>query len=151
MPDPECGHPKYPSADEVDAWTDSLWNRAGATSCDGRVLVEQGFSHNLGIRHTRGSQYVRFEPEGMDPFFGYWQPAPSDPAPLLVHVPGYGAEMSAHPDLVVQGFHVLHISPLGYSTPKGADESSTAAAVSGDRNRRGTSQPRRSLLPQRPL
>jgi cephalosporin-C deacetylase-like acetyl esterase len=30
--------------------------------------------------------------------------------------------MSAHPDLVSAGFNVLHVSPLGYATPRGADK-----------------------------
>ena len=44
------------------------------------------------------------------------------PAPLLIHLPGYGAEMSAHPELVAAGYNVLHINPLGYATPNGPDE-----------------------------
>ncbi|MDA0748037.1 MAG: acetylxylan esterase, partial [bacterium] len=113
----------YPSAEEVDDWVASVWELVEETDCAGEVLNEQGFSHNLGIRHFDGFQYVRFTPEGMDPFYGYWQPALSGPAPLLIHVPGYGAEMSVHPDLVAAGFNVLHVCPLGYSTPEGADES----------------------------
>ena len=112
----------YPSRGEVDRWLDSIWDLVDATECPAELLADQGFTHNLGVRHTPGFQYVRFSPAGMSEFFGYWQPALSCPAPLLVHVPGYGAEMSAHPDLVAAGFNVLHISPLGYSTPRGADE-----------------------------
>jgi cephalosporin-C deacetylase-like acetyl esterase len=41
----------------------------------------------------------------------------------LVNVPGYGSEVGIHPDLVMQGYHVLHISPMGYTTPSGPDES----------------------------
>ena len=112
----------YPAPQEVDAWLDSIWNLADAAECPAEPLTDQGFSHNLGIRHTRGFVYVRFSPTHQSAFYGYWQPALSVPAPLLVHVPGYGAEMSAHPDLVAAGYNVLHISPLGYSTPRGADE-----------------------------
>ncbi|MCA9447299.1 MAG: acetylxylan esterase [Candidatus Omnitrophica bacterium] len=114
---------EYPAKEEVDAWLDSIWRTVEVTPCPAEILTDQGFTHNLGIRHTPGYQYVRFTPDSMSEFFGYWQPARSTPAPLLVHVPGYGAEMSAHPDLVAAGFNVLHISPLGYSTPNGADES----------------------------
>ena len=118
----ELAAKSYPDKDEVDAWLDSIWDMAQAVECQVERLSDQGFTHNLGIRHTPGFQYVRFSPTSMSEFFGYWQPALSSPAPLLVHVPGYGAEMSVHPDLVAAGFNVLHISPLGYSTPKGADE-----------------------------
>jgi cephalosporin-C deacetylase-like acetyl esterase len=110
----------YPNEADVDAWLDSIWGLVDATECPAEVLEDQGFTHNLGIRHMPGFQYVRFSPAGMSEFFGYWQPALSGPAPLLVHVPGYGAEMSTHPDLVAAGFNVLHVSPLGYSTPQGA-------------------------------
>ncbi len=113
---------KYPSSDEVDSWIDSIFETVDSVSCNAELLPNQGFTHNLGIRHTPGFQYVRFSPEGAPEFFGYWQPAISSPAPLVVHVPGYGAEMSVHPDLVAAGYNVLHISPLGYSTPNGADE-----------------------------
>ena len=111
----------YPGRDEVDGWMDTIWDLADATECPAELLPEQGFVHHFGVRHLPGFQFVRFRPAGMVEFYGYWQPALSGPAPLLVHVPGYGAEMCAHPDLVAAGFNVLHISPLGYSTPQGAD------------------------------
>jgi cephalosporin-C deacetylase-like acetyl esterase len=112
----------YPAAPEVDAWLDSIWTLADSVPCRAELLDDQGFTHSLGIRHTPGYQYVRFTPEHMPEFFGYWQPALSTPAPLLVHVPGYGAEMSVHPELVAAGYNVLHVSPLGYATPAGPDE-----------------------------
>jgi cephalosporin-C deacetylase-like acetyl esterase len=112
----------YPTRDEVDDWLDSIWGRGDPRGCKAEELSDQGFTHNLGIRHLPGFQYIRFSPARRSEFYGYWQPALSFPAPLVVHVPGYGAEMSAHPDLVAAGFNVLHISPLGYSTPHGAEE-----------------------------
>jgi cephalosporin-C deacetylase-like acetyl esterase len=112
----------YPGCDDVDAWLDTIWDLVDTTECTGELQPDQGFTHNLGIRHMPGFQYVRFCRANLSSFFGYWQPAVSTPAPLLMHIPGYGAEMSAHPDLVAAGFNVLHVSPLGYSTPKGADE-----------------------------
>ncbi|MCL5268968.1 MAG: acetylxylan esterase [bacterium] len=119
--DPRSDTIAYPTRTEVDAWLESIMELAESTPCAAQLLPDHGFTHNLGIRHTKGYQYVRFAPAELDVFYGYWQPALSTPAPLLVHVPGYGAEMSAHPDLVAAGYNVLHISPLGYSTPKGAD------------------------------
>jgi cephalosporin-C deacetylase-like acetyl esterase len=113
--------PDYPGPAEVDAWIDSVWALVDATDCPAERLDEPGFIHNLGIRHAHGFTYVRFSPARMPTFYGYWQPAAAQPAPLLLHVPGYNAEMSAHPDLVAAGFNVLHVSPLGYSTPSGAD------------------------------
>ncbi len=113
----------YPGTVEVDEWLASIWELAKTTDCPVEMLPEQGFTQNLGMYHMPGYVYVKFSPAGMPEFYGYWQPAISGPAPLLVHVPGYGAEISAHPDLVAAGYNVLHVSPLGYSTPKGADES----------------------------
>ena len=111
----------YPTPEEVDTWLGSIWELVDHATGSAELLPLQGFSHSFGVRHTRGFQYVRFSREGQPDFYGYWQPAVANPAPLLVHVPGYGAEMSVHPDLVAQGFNVLHVSPLGYSTPEGAD------------------------------
>ena len=126
----EASKPKeYPTRQEVEAWLSSIWSLADSVECQAEVLPEQGFVHNFGIRHTKGFRYVRFRPAGMCEFYGYWQPALSGPAPLLVHVPGYGAEISAHPDLVAAGYSVLHISPLGYSTPNGADETKKRGGV----------------------
>ncbi|MGL1891287.1 MAG: acetylxylan esterase [Spirochaetaceae bacterium] len=86
-------------------------------------MDNNGFSFSLGVNHVgQEFHYVKFSPKGMEPFYGYWQPVLSGPAPLLFHVPGYGAEMSTHPELVAQGFNVLHVSPLGYATPDGPDE-----------------------------
>lgn len=112
----------YPSETEVDVWLEDIWQEAQTTKFKAEPLDEQGFTKQFGIRHLKGCRYIRFSPEGMDTFYGYWQPAPSHPAPLLIHTPGYGAEMSAHPDLVARGYNVLHINPLGYVTPSGADE-----------------------------
>ena len=111
----------YPDAASVDAWLDGIWQEAQQTAFDAELLDEQGYGPHLGIRHMRGYGYVRFTPRDRAPFYSYWQPAPSAPAPLLVHTPGYGAEISVHPDLVAQGYNVLHINPLGYVTPSGAD------------------------------
>jgi cephalosporin-C deacetylase-like acetyl esterase len=114
----------YPSDAEIDAWCASVWALANATECRVELLQRDDFGPGAGVNHSHyENSYIRFSPQGMDGFYGYWQPAASAAAPLLVHVPGYGHEMSAHPELVAMGFHVLHISPLGYMTPMGPDES----------------------------
>ncbi|MGC6176943.1 acetylxylan esterase [Lacrimispora sp. 38-1] len=115
---------KYPSLNEVDDWVESIWKMADTIKCDAEILPDNGFSFSFGIRHVKNEfRYVKFKPEGMDEFYGYWQPVMSGPAPLLIHTPGYGAEISTHPELVSQGYNVLHISPLGYATPNGPDNS----------------------------
>jgi len=114
-------HPDYPSAKEVDEWCDVLLGKAEARRLDARPVERQSWDFRLGVRHTGGS-FVAFESQGHDTFYGFWQGAPSGRGPLLVHVPGYGAEMSAHPELVSMGWNVLHVNPLGYATPDGPDE-----------------------------
>lgn len=114
----------YPSSAEVDKWIESIWKTADSITFDAEILPENGFPFSLGIRHVKNEfRYVRFKPKDMDEFYGYWQPVMSGPAPLLFHTPGFGAEISTHPDLVSLGYNVLHVSPLGYATPGGPDES----------------------------
>ncbi len=110
----------YPDSAAVDEWLESIWDLVDATPCAAELLADAGFTHQLSMHHLANA-YVRFEPEGMDQFYGYWQPARSGPAPLVVHVPGYGAEISAHPEIVSEGYNVLHVSPLGYTTPTGPE------------------------------
>ncbi len=117
------GFEHYPDQAAIDAWIDGIWKEGQEIEFEAELLTEHEPGPTVNVRHLKGHHYARFSPQGMDPFYGYWQPAPSCPAPLLVHTPGYGAEMSIHPDLVTQGYNVLHVNPLGYVTPSGADES----------------------------
>jgi cephalosporin-C deacetylase-like acetyl esterase len=117
---PEFKH--YPDETAIDVWVDGIWQEGQKVEFEAELLTEHELGPTINVRHLKGHHYVRFSPQSMDPFYGYWQPAPSHPAPLLVHTPGYGAEMSIHPDLVMQGYNVLHVNPLGYVTPAGADE-----------------------------
>ncbi len=117
------GFEHYPDEAAVDAWIDGIWKEGQEIEFEAKLLTEHEPGLTVNVRHLKGHHYVRFSPQGMDPFYGYWQPTLSHPAPLLVHTPGYGAEISIHPDLVMQGYNVLHVNPLGYATPSGADES----------------------------
>lgn len=113
----------YPSAEELEAWIDDLWEDASQEMIEAELMKKTGFTMNLGLFHVgQEFRYVKFTRSNGEVFYGYWQPAPSTPAPLLVHVPGYGAEISSHPELAAAGFHVLHICPMGYVTPAGTDE-----------------------------
>ncbi len=112
----------YPTAEEVDDWCDEILARAETKRLKARLLENGPYAFRMGVRHT-GGHYVEFTPEDQETFYGFWQPCPSGEGPVLFHVPGYGAEMSAHPELVSAGYNVLHINPLGYATPEGPDES----------------------------
>ena len=113
-------HPHYPVPAEVDAWCDGLLRRADERQVKAQLMDHPTYEFQLGVRHTGGA-YVSFKSPGRRTFYGFWQPAPSGRGPILLHVPGYGAEMSAHPELVSSGYNVLHINPLGYATPGGPD------------------------------
>jgi len=112
-------HPEYPAAGEIDEWCESILTGARGRDLAVRHLDDPSYTFQLGVRHTDGNHYLAFESPGRETFYGYWQPAIAGPAPVLFHLPGYGAEMSAHPELVQEGFNVLHINPQGYATPTG--------------------------------
>lgn len=112
-------HPNYPTPSQIDDWCERIRARSRGEPLTVRPLDAPSYSFQLGVRHTEGNHYIAFEAPGRATFYGYWQPASACPAPVLFHLPGYGAEMSAHPELVEAGFNVLHINPLGYATPQG--------------------------------
>ena len=112
----------YPTPAEVDAWCCRVIEHAEGADLSARLMDADPYDFRMAVRHT-GGRYVEWTSEALGTFYGFWQPAPSGRGPLLVHVPGYGAEMSAHPELVADGYNVLHVSPQGYATPKGPDES----------------------------
>ena len=113
--------PQYPTAAEVDAWCEALNRHAEAVEFEAAEAGQPDWGPAPVPWHAAGHcRYVAFTCAACDPFYGYWQTVPSGgPAPTLVHLPGYGGEMSAHPDLVAAGYNVLHVNPLGYCTPAG--------------------------------
>lgn len=113
----------YPTQSQLEDWIDSIWQLADATPMTVDILPDPGWRNNFGTMHMAFNRLVRFSPEGMRPFYGIWQPVVTGPCPLAVHLPGYGAELSVHPDTAAQGFNVLQLSPMGYWTPDGFDES----------------------------
>lgn len=112
----------YPDKYEVDNWLDDIYNTAVNTRYDVEFLDIGLPWDKIGTRHIKEAKYIKFIPAGREAFYCYWQPSQFGNAPLLVHTPGGGAEMSMHPDLVMQGYNVIHISPLGYMTPYGVNE-----------------------------
>ncbi|MGF7142651.1 cephalosporin-C deacetylase-like acetyl esterase [Anaerotaenia torta] len=105
---------------DIDLWVEAI-RKEGERPCIYREEYMDPFSIPMYIFQSIGAdRFVRIESEGYDPFYCYFQPCFNKSAPLIVHTPGYGGEMSMHPELA-QYFHVLHINPLGYTTPKGKD------------------------------
>lgn len=113
----------YPTPEEVDAWAAALLARTEQVRAEGALLDDNPLTEPFGnCPNTLVNQYVRFTAsDGRRAFYGYWQPALKTPAPLLINLPGYGGFMSLHPQLCDQNFNVLHVSPLGYVTPSGAN------------------------------
>ena len=115
----------YPAPAEIDRWCESRISHAETVSVEGTLLEQSPVTEPFGNSpNTLTNRYVRFTAsDGRRTFYGYWQPALKPPAPLLINLPGYGGYMSLHPQLCDMNFNILHISPLGYITPKGADRS----------------------------
>ncbi|MDC7232070.1 MAG: acetylxylan esterase [Spirochaetales bacterium] len=110
---------RYPSREELEVWIQSVFDLADEMNPGVEVIEQTAGNSFPEINHCRREfRFIRFTPRVGEPFYAYLQPAASTPAPLLVHLPGYGAEMSTHPELVASGYNVLHISPLGYAAPR---------------------------------
>ena len=108
------------STQRIDSFVEAVFT-AGNKVCNISIEHIDPFKPYIYPFHVIGlNRYVRFEPPMRSPFYAYYQPCFSKAAPLLVHTPGYGAEMSIHPELT-DSFCVLHINPLGYVTPDGKD------------------------------
>ena len=109
----------YPTPQEVDAWTDEIWAAAQAPY----TVTEEPLPETyIGPLQALGvARFLRFETGG-DFFYALFQPALGGPRPLVVHTPGYGSEISLHPEIAFAGYNVLHIQPMGYMSPSGRNE-----------------------------
>jgi cephalosporin-C deacetylase-like acetyl esterase len=117
-------HPDYPTPSQIDQWCDKLLGEVDATDYQAQAAAAPERPGEVRARHTSG-QFIAFDVRSSaERFYAYFQPVYSGgPAPLLLHVPGYGGELSMHPELVFDGFNVLHVNPRGYYTPHGPDNS----------------------------
>jgi cephalosporin-C deacetylase-like acetyl esterase len=117
-------HPNYPTHEAIDAWSRAQLDEADALIPAVREITDSPVnSFPLGVRHHAEARHFSFTLANGESFYAYWQPSASTARmPLLIHLPGYGAEMTAHPELVALGYNVLHINPQGYATPYGYAE-----------------------------
>lgn len=115
----EAAH-AYPNPSEVDAWAEHLLRSTDKIEIDGTYLDYNPISVSFGNGpNTLVNKYVEFHAsDERKVFYGYWQPALNQPAPLLINLPGYGGSISQHPQIADLGYNILHISPLGYVTPQ---------------------------------
>ena len=113
----------YPSHDEINQWALNLYHNSLSCSVNASFTndmpVKQWFGNNP---NTLNNRFIEFKTNDHF-FYGYWQPALKSPAPLLVNFPGYGSYISNHPQINDDGYHILHLSPLGYVTPSGIKSS----------------------------
>lgn len=111
----------YPTIAEVEAY----WNKAiSEIPAHVEPIEERERSNQPGDapdRHTQ-SRWLRFEGTDGVKFWCLWQPC-SRPGrrKTLIHLPGYGTEVSAHPGFIHAGYNVMHINPRGYCGPDGHD------------------------------
>ena len=111
----------YPRPEEVDAWADGIRDEATRTPLQATAAGPY-LPGSFGQFHAPGT-LVRFDRAGHG-YWGVWHGKPTgSPAPLVVHMPGYGAELSCHWDVAARGYALLQVSPLGYWTPDGFDDS----------------------------
>lgn len=114
----------YPAKEEIDRWAEQLFQGSKEQEISGYFLDDNPITQPFGNGpNTLVNKYVRFETGTGHVFYGYWQPAMKQPAPLLINLPGYGGYISMHPQINDDGFNILHISPLGYVSPNGPDKS----------------------------
>lgn len=111
----------YPSAADIDRWAEALLKRSVSTHVTGTIVEDNPIIHPFGNNpNTLVNRFIRFDTDTGHQFWGYWQPAIKQPAPLLINLPGYGGYISNHPQINDDNYHILHISPLGYISPNGA-------------------------------
>lgn len=102
---------------KIDEWAEGIL-REGRKPCRYTEEYVDPFEPDMYIfQSVCANKFVKIERAGRE-FYAYFQPCYNKSAPLAVHTPGYGSEMSMHPELA-RYFNVLEISPLGYNTPKG--------------------------------
>ena len=113
----------YPSQAQIDAWAEQLLQESRTLIITGHFTGDNSIQHRFGNGpNALINKFIRFETGSGHIFYGYWQPALKQPAPLLINLPGYGGYMSMHPQINDDGYNILHISPLGYVTPQGNRE-----------------------------
>lgn len=116
------GFSHYPSSSEIDLWADALLQKSRAITVVGTYTSDNPIVHAFGNGpNALINRFVRFDTSTGHTFWGYWQPAMKQPAPLLINLPGYGGYVSMHPQINDDNYNILHISPLGYISPEGAN------------------------------
>ncbi|MEM2303123.1 MAG: acetylxylan esterase [Candidatus Bathyarchaeia archaeon] len=111
----------YPSLDEVeDYWREAVCEIPESIKPEEVIDQTQRVYPNPCDYHIGGGVWLKFRGLDGKPFWCLWQKCPRPGVrKALIHLPGYGTEVSVHPSLVHNGYHVLHINPRGYCGPEG--------------------------------
>ncbi|MEM3605279.1 MAG: acetylxylan esterase [Candidatus Bathyarchaeia archaeon] len=111
----------YPSLDEVeDYWREAVCEIPESIKPEEVIDQTQRVYPNPCDYHIGGGVWLKFMGLDGKPFWCLWQKCPRPGVrKALIHLPGYGTEVSVHPSLVHNGYHVLHINPRGYCGPEG--------------------------------
>ena len=111
----------YPTADEVDGWLDRIWEQSETMPL---TVTPVGRALHIPATHMpyAATRLLRFETPGRPAFYGVWHPPVSGPKPLMVFLPGYGAELATLPCAAGHDLAYLSLEPMGYWTPDGQRE-----------------------------
>jgi len=111
----------YPSPEEVEAyWKEALSEIPKSVKPEAEIDRTQQVYPNPCDYHIGGGIWLKFKGLDGKTFWCLWQKCPRPNVhKTLIHLPGYGTEVSVHPSLVHSGYHVLHINPRGYCGPRG--------------------------------
>ncbi len=123
MNDPYTDYSKYyPAQKELEAWIEDIHNAAAAADFKAEIDPTPYIKDDFGQFHAP-AHLVKFTRDG-HVFWGNCQfKQTGSPSPLLVQLCGYGAELSCDYDIAALGYNLLQLSPLGYWTPDGYDNS----------------------------
>ncbi len=119
----------YPSSAEIDKWIESIRIDAENADVKAEFIGDNGLRCDFGDFYMSYNNLIKFTVGDTVPFYGLWSPVMNGPAPLVVHLPGYGAELSCSNGVQQDGFNALFLSPLGYWGPQGYDENNLPGGV----------------------
>ncbi len=122
-------HSFYPTPDEINSWAESIRIESESIEYTAEFIGDSGFRCDSGDYYMNTNTIVKFTIKGMVPFYGLWSPVISGPAPLVVHLPGYGAELMTSNGVQQEGFNTLYLSPLGYWGPQGLNSENLPGGV----------------------
>lgn len=107
--------------EEVEAyWREALSEVPKSVEPEETIDRTQQVYPNACDYHIGGGIWLKFKGVDGKTFWCLWQKCPrSNVRKALIHLPGYGTEVSIHPSLVHGGCHVLHVNPRGYCGPEG--------------------------------